>query len=152
MKMCGVHCQIKPFPFIYINSRGVGRCQKVWGGAHKNVGLKVGVGGGAQTYDCPTNQKSVCVCGGGGGHMPPCPPPLPTPVNRYLHSGVLILLQKPVCTVKTLLKNPPESRKTEPSYYSIAYPQRKPAHPRVVVRAQKYAKRADGIRTYLYFK
>ena len=44
---------------------------------NKNVGLKVG--GGAQTYHCPPNQKR-------GGHMsplpppPPPPPPLPTPV------------------------------------------------------------------------
>ena len=45
---------------------------------NKNVGLKVCVcvGGGAQTYHCPPNQKSV-----GGGTCPPCPPPpLPTPV------------------------------------------------------------------------
>ena len=46
---------------------------------NKNVGLKVGGGGGgAQSYHCPPNQKS-----GGGGHMPPLPPPLPTPVLPY---------------------------------------------------------------------
>ena len=38
---------------------------------NKNVGLKVGGGGGAQTYHCRPNQKS-------GGHMPPLPP-------RFLH-------------------------------------------------------------------
>ena len=42
---------------------------------NKNVGLKVGGGGGAQTYHCPPNQNS-------GGHMPPLPPPLPPP--RFL--------------------------------------------------------------------
>ena len=44
---------------------------------NKNVGLKVG--GGAQTYHCPPNQKS------GGAHAPlaPPPPPLPTPVLIY---------------------------------------------------------------------
>ena len=36
---------------------------------NKNVGLKVG--GGAQTYHCPPNQKR------GGCHMPPLHPPPP---------------------------------------------------------------------------
>ena len=43
---------------------------------NKNVGLKVGGGGGAQTYHCPPSQKS------GGAHAP-LAPPLPTPVDNF---------------------------------------------------------------------
>ena len=43
---------------------------------NKNVGLKVG--GGAQTYLCPSNQKS------GGGHMPPLPPPPPRFLRQWI--------------------------------------------------------------------
>ena len=50
---------------------------------NENVGLKVG-GGETQTYHCPPIEKMcVCVWGGGGGHMPPCPS-LPTPVIGIL--------------------------------------------------------------------
>ena len=44
---------------------------------NKNVGLKVCVGGGAQTYHCPQSKKWWVLA-----HLPPPPPPplLPMPV------------------------------------------------------------------------
>ena len=46
---------------------------------NENVGLKVGGGGGAQTYNCPPIKK-----------VPPLPPPpLPTPVH-YINSITFI--------------------------------------------------------------
>ena len=59
------------------------------------MGLKVGGGGGAQTYHCPPSQK-----GGGGAHAPlppPPPPPRPTPVNCIigLDNTYLVILEEP---------------------------------------------------------
>ena len=63
---------------------------------NKNVGLKVG---GAQTYLCPSNQKS-----GGGGTCPPCPPPpLPTPVIIII---IIIIIISIISIIKIeLIKN-----------------------------------------------